>query len=553
MTVGEWIKRKIVKLLGGVIEEPANADNKLLFVNDEERVKNMKLAEYNIWYEGDSDQLLNFYTRNMLFDFNYEPFYDRNKRNYFWAISSVEAQIKRTHSGLPRDIVDTLVSIMPFPVIRGGDEEKDGGAVNREMQSIIDENDLPFIYRTEQMPLALVEGWGCYKLIWDDTMSGNPIIQYYRAKDVDFIYKSKRIVGVVFKDFYECDGKRYLLMETRYIDRRVEGKEKAAKPRIVMEYELYLAPPGTNEVIPAEFSEVPELAGMDPCIIVEGTDMLFSVPVVFFKNTDSLVGMHGRSIFTGKLDLFDDLDQDLSQSSAGIKLSTPIEYFNDEYLERDKNGLPKRPSSYDRKYVSYKGQTDVDGNVNGDPVIVTQPHLDTKQYSEHALSTMLQIMNGTISPATLGVDIAKKDNAEAQREKEKVTIFTRNTLIAQEEKMLKDLLNQSMVLKELMTTDTITVHDYDISIKFSEFADASYENKLDTLGKAYKDEVISTDMYMEKLYGNTLGDAEWNREHEWLTEHHEARTKAINSGMAGIGGSKGENLVQRETKEEGDN
>ena len=52
---------------------------------------------------------------------------------------------------------------------------------------------------------------------------------------------------------------------------------------------------------------------------------------------------------------------------------------------------------------------------------------------------LLQIMNGIISPATLGMDIAKKDNAEAQREKEKVTVFTRNKLARAEKKILEKI------------------------------------------------------------------------------------------------------------------
>ena len=342
---GDWLRKKIITLLGGVVEEEDGATGgRLLFVNNEERVKQMKLAEYNIWYEGDSDELLNFYTRNMLFEFNYEPFYDRNKRNYFWAISSVEAQIKRTHSGLPRDIVDTLVSIMPFPIIKAGKLPSGDDAVNQKLQAILEENDLPFTYRAEQMPLTLVEGWGCYKLIWDEAVSDFPIVQYYRAKDVDFIYKNKRIVGVVYKDFYEYNKKRYLLVETRFVDRRVDEEDGKVKPCLIVSSELFDAPEGVDFINPVELSVVPELKDIEPCLIVWDVNVLFSVPTIFFKATDGLQGIHGRSILTGKLDLLDDLDQDLSQSSMGVKLSTPIEYFNSEYLERDKNGMPKRPS-----------------------------------------------------------------------------------------------------------------------------------------------------------------------------------------------------------------
>lgn len=547
MTIFERIKMKVAKLLG-TVQDPSNDNERLLFVNDEDRIRQMKLREYNIWYEGDSDELLNFYTRQTLYEYNYEPFYDRNKRNYFWGLSSVEAQIKRTHSGLARDIVDTLVAITPFPLIKAGKmEEETYDNVDQRLREILDENDLKTIYRTEQMPLTLVEGWGCYKLLWDRDISDNPIIQYYRASDVDFIYRAKRIVGVIFKDFYNHEGRRYLRLETRHFDRRVD-QDGERKKCLIVSSELFVAPEGTNEITPCEFSEVPELADTDPCLVVWDSNILFAVPVMFFKNTAGYGG-YGRSIFTGKLDLMDDLDQDLSQASQGVKLSTPLEYINSEYLERDKNGMPVRPDYYDRKFVMYQGGLDENGAKVGQPVQVTQPRVDVELYSKDALDKMLQIVNGVMSPATLGIDIAKKDNAEAQREKEKVTIFTRNTIIAAEEAILREVCSQALCMRELMDTGAMTLQKYDISIKFNEFADDSYENKLETLGAALSNQNISPEIYMQKLYGDTLSLAEYNRELDWLREHKEERAKAINQGMAGINGNGG-NLVESITAAE---
>ena len=142
-----------------------------------------------------------------------------------------------------------------------------------------------------------------------------------------------------------------------------------------------------------------------------------------------------------------------------------------------------------------------------------------------------------MSPATLGIDIAKKDNAEAQREKEKVTIFTRNMIIEEETEILKDLCSQLLCAKELMDKNEITVRDYDISVKFSEFADDSFETKLEKLGAAFDSETISEEMYMQKLYGNSLSKADYDKELKWLKEHH---TKPRDEGMQGMAGG-GEN------------
>lgn len=528
MTLKEYVRKRVLGFLGLVRYDTTNDEDRLTFINDSEQVKRMKLREYNVWYEGDGDELLNFYTRANVIDYNYEPFYMRNKKNYFWAISSKEAQIKRTHSGQPRNIVDTLVNIMPFPTIRAGGDSVDN-VVNTRLQTILRESGVARSYKEEQMPLTLVEGWGCWKINWDRDISDYPLALYYRAENVDFVYRSGRIVGAIFRSYYTTDKNKYVLVEMRHNE--WDAEEGCRK--LVVENELFRIE-GNENLVPCEFSDVPELAGTDGRIELMGYGKLMAVPCILLGNTNGVQSGYGRSIFTGKVDLFDDLDQALSQASNAVRLSTPIEYFNTEYLERDANGMPKKPTSYDRKYVMMQGQRNADGVSTGDPVQITQPNVDFARYDSHAESIMLQILNGVLSPATLGIDIAKKDNAAAQREKEKVTIFTRNMLIDSETEILRELCSQLLCAKELMDTNGVTVQEYEVAIKFNEFADDSFENKLEVLGKAYDMEELSPEMYVERLYGDTLSRAEKDIELKYLKSSREDRTEAM-SGAAGGG------------------
>ena len=48
-------------------------------------------------------------------------------------------------------------------------------------------------------------------------------------------------------------------------------------------------------------------------------------------------------------------------------------------------------------------------------------------------------LQGLISPSTLGIDVKKLDNAEAQREKEKATEYTRGKVIDVLEKIIRKL------------------------------------------------------------------------------------------------------------------
>lgn len=534
MTILERMRARIRGVAGSVLKTKRPDDDRTTFINDNEKLGRMKLKEYDVWYDGDGDELLNFYTRENYIGFNYEPFYMRNKKNYFWAISSTEAQIKRTHSGQPRNIVDTLVNIMPFPLISAGED-------TNKLQAVVRESGLEQVYKDEQLPLTLVEGWGCWKINWDKDVSDYPSVEYVSAENVDFIYKNGKIIGIVFKNYYTSDKKRYLLLETRSIEWKpnsaaAEGSEGERVLVITNElYELPMNMAATDDDTPlkkVDLKTVPELESVEERIEIGPFDKLFAVPCVLLGNTSRQWG-YGRSIFTGKIDLFDDLDQALSQSSNAVRLSTPIEYIDEEYLERDKNGLPKKPKAYDRKYVMMKGQKNGDGLATGQPVQITQPSVEFSRYSDHAVQILLQILNGILSPATLGIDIAKKDNAAAQREKEKVTIFTRNALINGEERILRSLMEQMLMAKEFMDTGAVSVHSYDISVKFNEFADDSFENKLEALGKAYDMEEISTDMYLNKLYGDTLSEEERAAEKEFLESARQARTEAYSNADGG--------------------
>ena len=517
MTLKEWLRNKALSFLGLGRYEGTPGDDRLTFINDEDHAVKQKIREYNVWYSGDSDELLNFYTRQNTIDYNYEPWFARNKRSYFWSVTSTENDIKRTHSGQPRNIVDTFVAIMGKPDIQGGHAELGrDNPVNQNIDNIITENNFWDLYEQCQVPLTLVEGWGCFKLNWDRDLSDYPIIQYYRAEQVDFIIKSNRLIAVIFKDYYtDAKNKRYLLTETRRTETRKDENGKLERDlHIVLEaFEVT----GEDDMVkPVLLKDVDQFAHLEPHVVIENFNKLFAVPSRFYEDVHT--NAFGRSIFTGKIDLFDDLDQCLSQAANTVRRSTAVEYFNSDFLERDvKTGLPIQPKEFDRKYVQYTGAKGADGGqLSAEPVQVTQPDINFAQYSEHAIQIMLQIINGIMSPATLGIDISKRDNAEAQREKEKITIFTRNMLIESETRILQELFSQALCAYECMNTGKITTKSYDISVTYSAFADDSFENKIGTLGDAFTKRILSPKMYMSRLYGHSLSESDYNSELAYL-------------------------------------
>lgn len=513
MQLKEYIQKKVIKMLGLVRYEGAGTDDKLSFVNDKYGIVRSKLREYNVWYEGDDDELLNYYTKSNLIDYNYEPYYHRNKLNYFWSISSTEMDVKRTHSGHPRSMIDTIVNVIGEYTVRASGEK-----TNELLEKIVEENDLVDTFKQEQLPYTLVEGWGAYKINWDTDLSDTPIVLYYQAEDVDFVYKSNRLIGIIFKDYFvDKDNKRYLITETRYLGLDETSKKKS----LFIEKELFTLQGDDKWINPVDFKEVPELAHIQNRIEVEGYTELLAEPCILYK--DKSKDMYGKSVFAGKISIFDDLDQVWSQLANATRKSTPIEYIDSNYLERDKKtGLPQQPHAYDRKYVMFKGAMNSDGgNASKDPVHVTQPELRLEQFMSEASELLKNSVSGLLSPASMGIDVAKKDNADAQREKEKVTIFTRNAIVNKEIRILKSLLTQCMHAYELMHTGKVTVLEYDITVEFPKFADDSYDNKLAVLGKAFGDGIISPEMLVNRLYDNEeLSDEDKQREIDYIKENN---------------------------------
>lgn len=526
ITAKEYVRRKALGLLGLIDSsvDPRTREERLTFVNDINEVLKDKLKEYNVWYAGDADELLNFYTRANVIDYNTDPLYNRNKKSYFWAVSSTEQDIKRTHSGQPRNIVDTLVDIIGLPQIFVGDSRLD--KINSRLKDILDENNFDRMLLQQARPLTLVEGWGAWKINWDSEFSNNPILLYYRADAVDFVFRNGKLVAIIYKDYYQDEkGKNYLLFETRRIEKReVEDSATGIKMRVpclIIEKDLFQIT-GQSEVLKKmKLTDLPQLKDTKESIIVTNFDSFLGWPSIIYQ--DNHDDLYGRSIFTGKIDLFDDLDQCYSQAANTVRRSTTIEYFNTQYLEKDeRTGMPKMPKAFDRKYIAYKGGRTGDGTFdNTGPVQAIQPRLDFTSYSIEEQNILINILSGIMSPATLGIDVAKKDNAAAQREKEKVTIFTRNTVIYEETKVFKHLANDLLVAWELMHTGKITCKKYDVAVQYEEFADASFENKLETVLTGWQSGIMSDETALRYLHGDRLGKEMFDKELAWVKEQRE--------------------------------
>lgn len=499
MNIVERIRQKVLRFLR--LDHLAGDPNseRLTYISDPNDLKSQTIAEARVWYLGDGNELLNYYTSEENYGNQDNPTYNRNRANYFWGISSQEASIKRVHSGVPRAIIDTLTNAVGFPSITATFNGR-----NIKLDNLLERTELKKKTMQQQLPLTMAIGYGAWKVTIRGGSRYNdyPILQYYEAKDVEFIESNGDIIGLIFKDYYAHKGKKYVLLDTRRINERGNSS---------VEYELFRL--GDNdEATEAELDEIPELAKLKDTEIPQYKHIL-GVPCRFFHDIDNPT--YGRSIYQGKYDLFDDLDQSLSQRSQTSRVSTPVEYYPVDLLERSPNGKPLMPKAYNRQYVQKAGIPDGDGRMDGQ-IQTTQPSLNFEQYNGEQKAILDMILTGILSPATMGIDVAKKDNADAQREKEKVTIMTRNNIIDSESEILKELLKVTIAMKSYMETGNVPLEGIDVSVKFSEFANPSFENLSATLLPLWQAGAMSDEMFVEKLYGDSLSPEEKKKEIEAL-------------------------------------
>ena len=125
-------------------------------------------------------------------------------------------------------------------------------------------------------------------------------------------------------------------------------------------------------------------------------------------------------------------------------------------------------------------------------------------------ATSLELcLQGIMSPATLGIDVKKLDNAEAQREKEKVTLYTRDAIIEALQPQLQQVIKTA--ISAYYKSVNMDVPEYEVDITFQDYANPSFESQIETIGKGRTQGILSIEASVEELYGDDKSD-EWKEE-----------------------------------------
>lgn len=425
-----------------------------------------------IWYRGDGNELEQMYQQA-------SEYADKYK---FWASKCTPGmEMRKIHTGLPGLIIRILSGIVL-------DDMNDFDFADNDQQRQLWEEIAKDNKFTKKMEKALKEvlyiGDGAFKVTIDTTVSKYPILEWYPGERIEIVRNRDRVKEVVFKTPYKANHQQYVLYEHYgygYIHNELYKGDTSVTLNAI---------DATKGIKDTKFDDA----------------LIMAVPLQVYEST-KFEG-RGGSIFDGKLDSFDAFDEAWSQWMDALRAGRAKTYIPDCLVPHDpETGRIIQPNPFDDRYFA----SDNDMSESADnKVNVIQPAIPHDSYLASYCTALDLCLQGVISPSTLGVDVKKLDNAEAQREKEKATLYTRNAIVEALQETLPELVSAAINAYHILLKQP--VEDVKMDIPFGEYANPSFESQVETLAKARPGvPMMSIEAQVEELYGDSK-DKEWKKE-----------------------------------------
>lgn len=418
-----------------------------------------------IWYSADGNKIEQMYQQM-------PEYADKQK---FWSSRCTPGmEIRKIHTGLPSLIVRILNSI----IVSGMEDFEFPNAQQEQLWKEI-EIDNKFRKKFEKsLKEILFIGDGAYKISIDTDLSQYPILEWYPGEHIEIVLNRGRLKEVVFKKVY-MDGKRQYVLNEHYGYGYIDPH-------------LYK---GETEV---PLNTLDETADMNT--VTFDKSVILAVPMKIYES--SQFEGRGGSIFDGKLDAFDAFDETWSQWMDALRAGRTRTYIPESYIPRDPNtGMIMKPNAFDNRFIVGDDNMSEDGK---NQITAVQPSIAHDSYLASYCTALDLCLQGIISPSTLGIDVKKLDNAEAQREKEKTTLYTRNAIIEALQETLPELISAAVNAYHILHNETL--EEVEVNIKFKEYANPSFESQVETVAKAKQGGIMSIERCVEELYGDSLDD-----------------------------------------------
>ncbi len=434
-----------------------------------------------LWYRGDPSELDQFFKQSAL---------DAVARSRFWAaVPSEDLNIRKIHSGLPAMITDKLSDI----VIADLDKIELNNEASNELWKDVSKDNKFNELLGESITETLVAGDGAFKITVDTDLTKYPIMEFYSGERVDYKYNRGRLQEILFYTEYVVENKTYKLEESY-------GKG-------YIRYKLY--DEAGKEV---NLNAVRETANLKD--ITFTSNFIMGVPMKFFKSAK--FKNRGKSVFDNKSDSFDLLDEVISQWIDAIRDGRVVKYIPEDLVPTNPDtGEILKPNSFDNKFIKIGSSLSEDAKNQID---MKQAEINYQAFIESYSNAIDMCLQGIISPATLGIDLKKTDNAEAQREKEKTTLYTRGKIVDTLTEVIPELIKLVLGVNDLILEQN--PGEYEVTIGFGEYASPSFDTVVETVGKAKSYGIMSIEKAVDEMYGDTMTDDEKKEEVQRIKEQN---------------------------------
>lgn len=453
--IRNWLEIQPASSKGFTIREPISFETNVM--------------RNRIWYRGDASEL------DQLFKALAE---DAVCNARFWAAAPQDESIRKAHSGLPGIMVDTFVALVAADlddIDFDGDEHAKG-----EWEQIAKENKLPELI-SNAIAETLVTGDGAFKLNIDTNISSSPILEYWGADSVEYVYSHGRVQEI---HFLSAVGERGRILKEIYKPGSITYK------LMQNDHELPLdAEESTADLQPVEFNG----------------DFMLAVPMRFWPS--SRWRGRGQSIYDRKNDAFDAHDEVISQWLDAVRSGRVQKYIPESLIPKDpKTGALQKPNSFGSHFVAI--ETSNKENAQ-DEIKTIQPEIRYEAFLASYTATLNMCLQGIMSPATLGIDVGKMSSAEAQREKKDVTGITRNAITSTLEEALPQVAQIALAAQDILSGGTAGT--YNATVTFGEYGAPDFDSRVQTVGSAAGSGVMSIEAQVDELWGSSKDD-EWKKQ-----------------------------------------
>lgn len=446
---------------------------------------NNNCIKNRVWYRGDPSELEEFFKSSINSD--------SVSKARFWASVPSSGTIRKFHSGIYAIIIDSLTDLIlgDYQGLQIGDEPEENNPVLSVWEEIAKDNNFDSELFRDAITDTLIVGDGVFKFSYDKEISDYPIIEFVSGEDLEIISKRGRVTEYRFYSYYKKNDKKYKLIESY--------KKGSIEYKLVNEH--------NKEVPLSTIEEIADLTG-----VTWGGKFFLCVPMRFYKSPKEKT--RGMGILDRKSDNIDALDEVISQWVEAMRDGKVKTYIPESLLPKDPDtGKVLTPSSFDNKFI--KTDTPMkEGQI--DKIEQVQAVINHEAFVNTYASILDLVLQGVVSPSTLGIDLKKTDNAEAQREKEKTTLKTRGKIVDTLMEVIPHVVNTALITQQVIENrgQGIIIPENEISLLFGEYASPSFEDRVETTSKAATSNIMSVERLVDELWGDSLSQEEKDEEVE---------------------------------------